>query len=645
GMIMCAYNKINGVQACDRADLLDKLARQAWGFQGIIRGDGGAFHSLDSITATLDQELPTPLAWGDRLLAAVKDGRIPISAVDTAVERVLRTMMVYGIFDDPPSRTGADVAADSQVAERIAAHAAVLLKNRGGLLPLSDKTVRRIAVIGSAADDLTLAGGLANPAPKGKVTILEGLRSRARGAAVDYQPGVDPISAVAEEPGFAPIASAALGGAAGQTGADAIYYDAKGAVLGRRTDRCLCYVGAGIFNGNAKAQLAPAGAAKVVWTAKLTIEAKGSYGFDVVTNGAAELKIDDAVVVAGQPSPSLRRTMATTELTAGEHRLQATYELGQRWREAPERGSGVAPRLKIGWRRPPGVVDAGIRAAAVAARQADVAIVVVRDFESEGMDRASLTLPNDQDRLIAAVAKANPKTVVVLSTGSAVTMPWLARTPAVLEAWYGGTRAGPAVAQVLFGDVNPSGRLPVTFPARDADLATFDPARFPGDGKVTVFGEKMSTGYRRFTAPGAPRPLFPFGYGLSYTTFAYSGLSLDRAVLTPGQARHDGTFKGRRGVTASFTVRNTGARAGAVTPQVYVEYPGSAAEPAPLLKGFDKVELAPGRSKTVRVVLDQQAFASFDEKAGGWRLAPGAYKVRVGDAAGATPLAAALTVR
>jgi beta-glucosidase len=286
-----------------------------------------------------------------------------------------------------------------------------------------------------------------------------------------------------------------------------------------------------------------------------------------------------------------------------------------------------------------------MRAAVEAAARADVAIVVVRDLESEGFDRPGLSLPNDQDRLIEAVARANRRTVVVLTTGSAVTLPWNREAGAILQAWYGGTRGGAAVARVLFGDVNPSGRLPVSFPRADADLPTAAPAQFPGIDRVAEFSEGLRTGYRHFNAPGAPRAAYPFGHGLSYTSFAYGGLELDRRTFDADRAGADGTLKGRGAVTLSFTVRNTGRRAGAVVPQVYLDAPRAAAEPAPLLKGYEKVHLAPGESRRISITLDQQAFAVYDAKREEWTVPSGTWRVIVGDSSVDTALAAAVRVR
>lgn len=637
GMVMCAYTKINGVQACNHADLLSGLLRQTWGFDGIVRTDAGAAHSLQSLLYGVDQEFRSESQFGKVLIDAVRAGTFPQSAVDNAVKRILRTMIEYGIYDDPPQRTGADLQAGAAAAQKVAENAIVLLRNQGDLLPLDASHLQRIAVIGTSVDDTLTAGGPANPGPQGKDTILQAIRDRVPGAIVSYARGVDPIYPIAVAPGYPQLPSGALiaEGAQGQ-GANATYYAADGSLLAGRIDTCLCYAPANNFSSSVTArQDPPTGTASATWTATLNADVTGRYGFDLSTNGSATLFIDGQQVAKSDGSADLAPVAAELGLTRGPHTVRVEYALD----------GATSPQLKVGWKAPPRAVDANIRAAANAAARADVAVVVVRDLESESVDRPELALPNDQDRLIEAVARANPRTIVVLTTGSAVTMPWNSKVPAVLEAWYGGTRGGTALARVLFGDVNPSGRLPVSFPKADADLSTYAPEQFPGVNQVQRFSEGLRTGYRHFNAPGAPRAEYPFGFGLSYTRFAYSGLVLDRATFNAGTAGADGSLKGQRGVTATFTVTNTGRRTGAAVPQLYVEYPRAADEPAPLLKGYDKLQLRPGESKRVSIALDQRAFSVYDASTGRWAVVPGMYRLAVGDSSVDTTPSSFLHVR
>ncbi len=296
---------------------------------------------------------------------------------------------------------------------------------------------------------------------------------------------------------------------------------------------------------------------------------------------------------------------------------------------------GKAPNAKVEY-------DAGTNPASAAdlAKNSEVAIVFVNQHTSEGRDVPSLSLPDNQDGLVSAVAAANPHTIVVLETGGAVTMPWIENVSAVLAAWYPGIKGAEAIADILFGDVNPSGKLPLTFPKSEADLPhpklATQPPPGPGDMKAPFPGvnfrlntrqfeinddEGLKVGYKWYDAEGK-EPLFPFGYGLSYTTYAYSGLK-----VTPGSTP-----------TVSFDVKNTGSRAGAEIAEVYVGLPASTNEPPKRLVAWQRIELAPGESKTVSFDLNPHYLSIFSEDKDAWQLAPGDYKVMVGGSSRDLPL-------
>jgi beta-glucosidase len=273
-----------------------------------------------------------------------------------------------------------------------------------------------------------------------------------------------------------------------------------------------------------------------------------------------------------------------------------------------------------------------IDAAAAAAKRSQVAIVMVGDQDSEGHDQ-SLELPKAQNDLIAAVAQANPKTVVVVKSGSAILMPWIGSVAAVLEAWYPGEEDGSAVADVLFGKVNPSGKLPLTFPRSVEDTLASNPEQYPGVNGVAKYSEGLDVGYRAYTAHQIA-PLFPFGFGLSYTQFSFDGLKVNQQ-------------SGSANASVSFAVKNTGKVAGAEVAQLYLAFPEIAEgnEPPLQLKGFRKVMLNPGESKTVELKLDARAFSYWSEKAHAWQVAKGEFEVMVGDSSANTPLRSNLTVR
>ena len=269
--------------------------------------------------------------------------------------------------------------------------------------------------------------------------------------------------------------------------------------------------------------------------------------------------------------------------------------------------------------------------AAALARSADVALVMVGNKDREGQDRSNLSLPDSQNQLVASVAAANPHTVVVLKTGGAVLMPWLDQVPAVLEAWYPGEEDGNVVADLLFGYANPSGKLPLTFPKAENDTPAHTPEQYPGVNGTAVYSEGLQVGYRWYDAQ-AVTPLFPFGFGLSYTSFAFRNLKVPARVNSNAAVR------------VSFDVTNTGSRAGADVAQVYVASPVAAGEPPKQLKGFVKVILRPGQTEHVAVTLDARSFSVWDIAGKRWRGVNGNYEILVGDSSRDLPLHGKITV-
>jgi beta-glucosidase len=300
--------------------------------------------------------------------------------------------------------------------------------------------------------------------------------------------------------------------------------------------------------------------------------------------------------------------------------------------------SAKAPGAKVQFES-----GADSEAAAELAKKSDVAVVFVHQWTSEDMDLPNLSLPDNQDRLIETVAAVNPRTIVVLETGTAVTMPWLEKVSGVVEAWYAGSKGADAVANILFGDVNPSAKLPMTFPRSEEDLprlqiATPPPGAKPvgegmktGEAKASFsvhYDEGVKVGYKWYDAENKP-VLFPFGYGLSYTTYSYSGLK-----VTPGTE-----------TTVTFTVKNTGSRAGTEIAQVYAALPASAGEPPKRLVGWSRVKLNPGESMEVSVTVDPKYLSIFDEAADGWKLVPGNYTFMVGGSSQTLPLSGKATLK
>ena len=349
------------------------------------------------------------------------------------------------------------------------------------------------------------------------------------------------------------------------------------------------------------------------WTGTLTPPASGEYTFSLTSDDGSRLLVNGARIIDNWRDQGPTTALGKVTLTAGQA-VPIEVDFYQ-----DEGGDS----LGLGW-QVPGQPSLLSRAVALA-ESSDVALVFVGDFETEGADLAGIDLPAEQDQLVRAVAAANRNTVVILNTGSAVALPWVDSVKAVLEAWYPGQEDGSAVAALLFGDVAPSGKLPVTFPERLADVPAADSARWPGVNGVVQYAEGLDVGYRWYQARNIA-PAFPFGFGLSYTTFGFANLRV----------------RGGRGgsVTVSADVTNTGRRAGAEVVQVYVGFPESAGEPPEQLKAFRKVQLAPGETKHVTLALDRRAFAHWDDAAGGWVVSAGDYRIGVGDSSDSLPLSA-----
>ncbi|WP_410631813.1 glycoside hydrolase family 3 C-terminal domain-containing protein [Amycolatopsis sp. cmx-4-83] len=265
--------------------------------------------------------------------------------------------------------------------------------------------------------------------------------------------------------------------------------------------------------------------------------------------------------------------------------------------------------------------------AVAAARVANLAVVVVGRFEAEGSDLPDLSLPAEQNQLVADVAAVNPNTVVVVNSGSAVTMPWAGSVRGIIESWYPGQEYGNALASILFGDVNPSGKLPVTFPASLADVPAHTAAQWPGQNGTVQYSEGIDVGYRWYDRHNIA-PLFPFGYGLSYTTFRYANLTVSSPTAN--------------GVTVTFDLTNTGTRAGSEVPQIYVGQPASTGEPAKNLRGFDKVTLDPGQTQRVTTTLDARSFQAWTS--GYWTRTAGTYQIQIGGSSRDIRLAGSVTL-
>jgi beta-glucosidase len=646
GAAMCAFNRVNAAFACANRHLLTDILKGDIGFRGFVMSDYSATPStVGSANAGLDQEQPgcgapsggsgNPGAckWGANLLAAIQNGQVSVDTLNDKVRRILRAMVGIGVFDDPPTVTPIPVAAHGQVAREIARQGIVLLKNRARALPLDESRLHSIAVVGPDADTYTAGGGSSLVKPTYTVTPLDAIRDRAPGATVRYAPGTDPIGAGALIPGLPPIPSDVLrpaGGAPDDHGLRGEYWTNttwSGAPQHVQTDpSAQAALGFYNFSGfNANSPKLPAvptdfnNRASIRWTGQIVPPVTGRYTLSLTSAGTARLYIDDQLVLENSNdapgNADFQSHSLTINLTAGQARsIRVDYAADAGKQASFTEGSQV----RLGWQPPAGTIVQRVRDAVDLARQSDVAIVVLRNYSSEGwIDQPNLDLPNNQADLVRRVAAANPRTIVVMMTGTPVkTASFDSRVPALLEAWFAGQEQGHAIADVLFGDVNPSGHLPVTFPVNEKQTPLRSPRQYPGVNGTADYSEGVFVGYRGYREFGL-RPRYPFGWGLSYTTFAYSRLRI--------RAGHGGKVRVR------FRLRNTGQRAGAEVAQVYVgRLPTGVRTPPRQLAGFAKVSLEPGERRTVTVRLDRRSLSYWSTARGRWVTPKGKVRVFVG---------------
>jgi len=613
--VMCSYPRVNGLYACQNPSLLGTL-KNDWGFSGFVGPDAtlAVRDTLAAIEAGTDNFLLGTLLGAPP--AQVLQDDVSDERLDDMVRRILTAMFSVGIFDHP--NTGDPDAivtspAHLALATQIAAAGTVLLKNDGGALPLGTD-VGSIAVIGYDAGPATqmMEGG--SPAVIGGpvVTPLAGITARAGAATVTHVDGTLGVTSLPVLPSAVLTPSSGSG-----PGLFGTYYptmDFTGSPVNS-------FVSPNIDSNS----VLVSGSYSARWTGTLTPTSTGLHRFSMRHTGNARLYIDGQLVASGATEaldgliPGSQRTTAQgiATLTAGVP-VPIVVEYA--------RGSSITSTgLHLGWQTPDTLL---IGDAVAAASAADVAVVFVNDTTSEGMDRTTLALPGDQNALIEAVAAANPRTIVVLHTSGPVLMPWLAQVEGVLQAWYPGEVSGDAIAAVLFGDIEPSGRLPMTFPADATQGPATQIAQYPGVNGEVHYDEEIDVGYRYYDR-FAQQPLFPFGYGLSYTSFSVDRLRVKR--------RRDRFF-------VSARVRNIGDRAGAAVLQLYVGFPPSTGEPPNQLKGFGKVTLNPGRRKRVKMLVDSSSLATWNA-IDGWVVNPGDYAFRVGTSSRDLPLEAVVTVQ
>jgi beta-glucosidase len=624
--VMTAYNKVNGVYCGEQPELIGGVLRQEWGFDGLVVSDWFGTHStVAAVVAGLDLEMPGPSAWlGPTLAAAVRDGQVDESVLDGQVRHVLRLMGRVGILGGPtvPDELEVDDPAHRAVARRVAAEGTVLLVN-DGLLPLDAASVGRVAVIGPNAGQLAMGGGSSEVTPHRRRRVDEALVDRLPGAVITSEVGCRIDRGV-------PAIDLRL---LGEETLRVDYFD-NADLSGSPVATEAAHTARVLWIGPPRPGLR-VGAFSVRVSATFTPDVSGAWQLGLESAGRSVLRLDGAVVV-DNTEPTRGSSFygagsepvdVTVDLSAG-HSYDLTVEIWPRSSSSPIMGARIGAS-------PPDTGDEFERAVAAAA-EADVAVVVVGSngqWESEGHDRPDLSLPGRQRELVEAVLEVNPRTVVVVNAGSPVEMPWASRAGAVLMTWYPGEEGADALADMVIGVAEPSGRLPVTFPASAQDGPAglgVEGDRYPGiEGRV-VYGEGTLVGYR-FYETTRLAPLFPFGFGLSYGDMALEDVRTDVVDGGGGGAGDGGDGDGGGEVVVQVTVVNNGARQGTEVVQVYVRAPESLVRrPDRELVAFAKVTVDAGGSETVRLPLDAAAFRYWDVDAHAWRADPGRYELLVG---------------
>jgi len=623
GAVMDSYNLINGEHATQNSFLNNQILRDEWGFRGILMSDWGAtYDGVAAANGGLDLEMGNAEFMNAKtLIPAIQEGKVSMAAIDEKVRRILRTAMQFGFFDH--SQTDSTIplfnpAADA-VALQSAEEGAVLLKNEASILPLNSNSIHSIAVVGpDAYPAVPGGGGSSQVASFAPVSFMTGLSEALypKGIKVYWNSGIKTPSEIFSGTHWCadPICE--------QTGLPRVEYTDKtnAKTSSGQDDQVNSWQNPGGEDWNP-------GYRRVEWTGYYLPESSGVYRVVAATVGEDSYRVlldgKQILEVPVHQNGQAPQSAAVT-LEAGKAvKIEFIY-----WpmTELKTAGLGVIAESSL--------LDPE---AAPLAKMADFAVVAAGfspSTEGEGLDR-TYGLPFGQEELIQAVAAAHPRTIVVLTAGGSVaTKGWIDRVPAFLQTWYGGQEAGTALARILLGDVNPSGKLPISWERRIEDNPAYGNYYESPGSRDVKYAEGIFVGYRYYDKSEV-KPLFPFGFGLSYTSFAFRNMA-----ISPRMIAESGT------VHVSFDVVNTGTRAGAEVAQVYVGEPAAGVRrPVKELKGFSRVMLAPGQSRRVTVMLDRRAMAYWDTGTHGWKVDAGKFVVYVGDSSQHLPLQGTFAVQ
>ncbi|OQV01838.1 PA14 domain-containing protein [Cladophialophora immunda] len=626
--IMASYNRVNGLHVSENPLLLDQVLRKEWGWDGAIISDWFATYSTsEALKAGLDLEMPGKTEWrGKLVMRSLHAGKIEAPVLQERARNVLNLVdktRASGVPEDAEEREN-NTPEVKEANRKAATESVVLLKNSAQILPI--KTPGRVAIIGpNATEDLFCGGGSSIVFPYYYVSAYDGIKQ----ALAEYSPS----SELAFAQGcykHALLPLLCTESASGQKGLDLEFFDRDFTQVpdAQKVAETHSLTWRLVFLDSLPKEALPNVYGRL--RATYTAPSDGDFEFGIVTTGKAKLYIDGVLLVDNwtkQESGTFlfglgtKEVRGTMKMTAGRQ-----YEIVTEYsnisslpnRTGTSLGGGI---LRVGVCRvvsPEALLNDALEAAALA----DTVICCVgtdQEHESEGWDRKDMKLPGTQDQLVEAVLKVNPRTIIVNISGSPVEMPWIDEASTVVQGWFMGSELGNALADVLFGRVSPSGKLPVTFPRRLEQNPAY--GNFPGENGRVRYAEGILVGYRHYSTRHVPS-LFPFGHGLSFTEFQYSELSLEG----------DNMLHPEGVVSVSLMLKNTGSFAGHETVQLYVSALNSSVfRPLLELQGFQKIrDVQPGESREVTFKIDKYAVSCYDESQHKWMAEAGKYRVSVG---------------
>ena len=615
--IMSSYNRFRGQFASENKYLLTDVLRKDFGFEGVVISDWDAVHSsVPSALAGLDIEMPgPPIYFGDSLLIALKEKKISEKLINQKVLNILKMELKLGLLDESNKMPKGEIGTDyhRSLSRKVTEQSVVLLKNTNPkgkdnkILPLDKKSIKTIAILGPKADEASVGGGGSSEVfAKDSISIIEGLTNKlGKDVKITFLNGINfttEFPAIESKNLYTIVDGKEVNGLIG------VYYNnvhLEGEPVLTRVDKEVDFDWG---QGSPDSKINVDGFS-VRWTGKLKATKDGMYKIGINSNDGSKLFVNGKLFVHNWGNHGAKMRSAPLYMKKGES-VDVMIEYFE---------TGNSASMKFEWELQTKVKYN--KEVLQLAENVDLVIVaagLTKIFECEGFDRASMDLPGAQNQMIKDVAKINPNTIVILTNGTPVTMvDWLENVPAVLEAFYPGQEEGNAIADILFGDVNPSGKLPVTFPKHYEDNPAYK--YYPGVNSQLTYSEGIYVGYRYYDTKNVV-PLFPFGFGLSYTDFEYSSISLDKEYIKNDEV-----------LAITVKVKNIGKYDGDEVVQLYVKDIKSTIDrPEKELKGFKKVHLKQGESKTIEFEIDKTALSYYDVDKKQWVAEQGDFELWIG---------------